>query len=112
MHVHDANDSRQLVGTSAVSIQGRSVFIVEQANLDLTAVFDASAVGDLIESFSLRSLDVRHPPLHLQLSQLKLIHAVRTAPGVYVSTTITLEDAYTNANLFKEKNWMMLSLKN
>jgi hypothetical protein len=51
---------------------------------------------------SRRGLDIRHPPLHLQLSQLKLIHAVRTVPGVYVSTTIAaLEDAYTNANLLE-----------
>jgi hypothetical protein len=43
------NGRRQLVGAYVVSIQGRSVFTVEQANLTLTAAFDATAAGDPIE---------------------------------------------------------------
>jgi hypothetical protein len=43
------NGRRQLVGAYVVSIQGRSVFTIEQANLALAAAFDASAAGDPIE---------------------------------------------------------------
>jgi hypothetical protein len=39
----------QLIGASVVSIQGRSVFTVKQADLALTAAFDASAAGDPIK---------------------------------------------------------------
>jgi hypothetical protein len=96
-----------------VSIQGGPVFTVEQAiaNLALTAAFDASAAGDPIEFvFASESrsdaVDCRRPPLHLQLSQLKRIHALRTVSGegdsASVSATVAaLEDAYTDADLFE-----------
>jgi hypothetical protein len=44
------NGRRQLVGAHVVSIQGRSVFTVAQANLALSATFDATAAGNPIES--------------------------------------------------------------
>ena len=52
------NGRRQLVGAYVVSIQGRSLFTVEQANLALPAALDATAAGNPIESFSLPSLDL------------------------------------------------------
>jgi hypothetical protein len=60
-------------------------------------------------SFLLPSLDLvdfRHPPLHLQLSQLKRIHALRTVSGEgdtesVSATAAALEDAYTDADLFE-----------
>jgi hypothetical protein len=80
------NGCRQLVGECVVSIQGRSVFTVEQAKLALTAAPDASPADIPIEFFfapESRSdaVDFRRPPLHLQLSQLKRIHALRTVSG-------------------------------
>ena len=105
------NGGRQLIGAYIVSIHGRSVFTVEQANLALTAAFDATAAGDPIEfAFAPESrsdaVDFRRPPLHLQLSQLKRIHAFRTVSGdgdsASVSATVAaLEDAYTDADLFE-----------
>jgi hypothetical protein len=105
------NGRRQLVGAYFVSIQGRPVFTVEQANLALTVAFDASATGDPIEFvFAPESrsdaVDFRRPPLHLQLSQLKRIHVLRTVSGegdsASVSATVAaLEDAYTDADLFE-----------
>jgi hypothetical protein len=105
------NGRRQLAGAYVVSIQGRPVSTVEQANLALTAAFDATAAGDHIE-FVLApesqsdAVDFRHPPLHLRLSQLKRIHALRTVSGegdsAYVSATVAaLEDAYADADLFE-----------
>jgi hypothetical protein len=47
-----SNGLRQLVGAYAVSIQGRSVLSVEQANRALTAASGASAAGDPIEFVS------------------------------------------------------------
>jgi hypothetical protein len=61
-------------------------------------------------SFSLPNIapiDFRRPPLHLELSQLKRIHALRTVSGegdsasVSTSTVAALEDAYTDADLFE-----------
>jgi hypothetical protein len=105
------NGRCQLVGAYAASIQGRSVFTVEQANLALTAAFDATAAGDPIEFvFAPESrsdaVDFRRPPMHLQLSQLKRIHALRTVSGegdsASVSATVAaLEDACTDADLFE-----------
>jgi hypothetical protein len=92
-----------------VSIQGRSVLTVEQANLALTAAFDATAAGDPIEfGFTPESrsdaVDFRSPSLHLQLSQLERIHALRTVSGngdsaSLSSTVVALEDVYTDADL-------------
>jgi hypothetical protein len=105
------NGRRQLVDAYVVSIQGHSVFTVEQANLALTTTFDARAAGDPIgfvfapESRS-DAVDLRRPPLHLQLSQLKRIHALRTVSGkgdsAFVSATVAaLEDVCTDADLFE-----------
>ncbi len=107
------NGRRQLVGAYVVSIQGRSVFTIEYANLALTATFDVTIPipGDPIEFvFAPESrsdaVDFRRPPLHLQLSQLKWIHALRTVSGegdsASVSATVAaLEDACTDADLFE-----------
>jgi hypothetical protein len=64
------NGRRQLIGAYVVSIQGRSVFTIEQANLALTAAFDAIAAGNPIEFvFAPESrsdaVDFRRLPLHL-----------------------------------------------
>jgi hypothetical protein len=61
----------------------RSVLTVEHANLAPTATLDASNRSDPIDFvFAPESrcdaVDFRHPPLHLLLSQLKRIHALRT----------------------------------
>jgi hypothetical protein len=77
---------RQLLGAYVVSVQGRSVFAVDQANLALTAAFDAGAAGDPIELvFAPESRSdavyFRRTPLRLQLSQLKRIHALRNIGG-------------------------------
>jgi hypothetical protein len=105
------NGRRQLVGAYVVSIQGRPVFTVEQANLALTIAFDASATGDPVEFVFAPvsrsdAVDFRRPPLYLQLSQLKRIHALRTVSregdSASVSATVSaLEDAYTDADLFE-----------
>jgi hypothetical protein len=94
-----------------VSTQGRSVLTVEQANLALTVAFDASAVGGPIEfviapESRSDAADFRRPPLHLQLSQLKRIHALRIVSGegdsASVSATVAaLEDACTDADSFE-----------
>jgi hypothetical protein len=94
-----------------VSIQGRSVFTVQQANLALTSTFDDSAAGDPVEFvFAPESrsdaVDFRRPPLHLQLSQLTRINALRTVSGEgdsasVFATAAALEDAYTVADLFE-----------
>jgi hypothetical protein len=97
-----------------LSIQGRPVFTVEQADLTPTATFDASKGNDPIDSvFAHESrsdtVDFRRLllPLHLQLSQLRRIHALRTISGegdsasVSTSTVAILEDAYTDANVFE-----------
>jgi hypothetical protein len=104
------NGARKLVGAYVASIQGRSVFSVEQANLALTAIFDASTGNDPIEFVFIPesrsdAVDFRRQPLRLQLSQLKRFHAPRTVSGEWdsasVSTTVApLEDAYTDADLF------------
>jgi hypothetical protein len=102
------NSRRQLVGAHVVSIQGRSVLTVEQAHLALTSAFNASAAGDPIklvfapESRS-DAVDFCRQPLHLQLSQLKWIQALRTVSGegdsASVSATVAaFEDAYTHAD--------------
>jgi hypothetical protein len=57
--------------SAPTSIQGRSVFTVEEANLALTTAYDTSAAGDPIEfAYEFRSdaVDFRLSPLHLQLS--------------------------------------------
>jgi hypothetical protein len=105
------NGRRQLVGAYIISVQGTPVFTVTQANLALSAAFDAAAPGDPIELvFAPESradaVDSRRPPLHLQLSQLKWIHALRTVSGEgdtpSVSATVAaLEDAYTDDDLFE-----------
>jgi hypothetical protein len=104
------NGRRQFVDAYE-SIQSRSVFTVEQANLAVNAAFDASAASVLIEFvFAPESrsdaVDFRRPPLHLQLSQLNRIRAIRTDSGggnsASVSLTVAaLEDAYTDADLFE-----------
>jgi hypothetical protein len=78
-------------------------------------------------SFSLPSLDLMlstcRPPLHLQLSQHKRIHALRTVSEEGDSASVSpfvaaLKDAYTDVDLFKRflefvgTNWMMLALMN
>jgi hypothetical protein len=88
-----------------VSIQGRSVFTVEQANLALTAAFNASTAGERIEFVFTResrsdAVDFLRPPI--QLSQLKRIHALGTVSGeedfASVSATVAaLEVACTDA---------------
>jgi hypothetical protein len=101
-----------LVGAHVVSIQGRSVFTAEQANLAPTATLDASKGSDPIDfvfapKYRSDAVDFRRPPLHLQLSQLKRIHALRTVSGergsasVSTSTVAALEDAYTDTDLFE-----------
>jgi hypothetical protein len=77
---------RQFIGAYVISIQDHPVFTVEQANLAISTAFDAAAPGDTIEFvFAVDSradaVDLRRPPLHLQLSQLKRIHALRTVSG-------------------------------
>jgi hypothetical protein len=64
------NGCRQLVSAYVVSIQGRSAFTVERANLALTAAFDATAAGDPIEFVFApvsrsNAVDFRRPPLYL-----------------------------------------------
>jgi hypothetical protein len=105
------NGCRPLVGAYVVSNQGRSVFTVEQANLALTTAFDASTAGDPIElvfapESRSNAVDFRRPPLQLQLSQLKRIHALRNVsgegdPASVSSTVAAFEDAYTDADLFE-----------
>jgi hypothetical protein len=69
------NGRRQLVGAYVVSIQDRSVFTVEQADMALTAAFDASAAGNPIEfvfapESSSDAVDFRRPNLHLTLEDM------------------------------------------
>jgi hypothetical protein len=80
------NCRHRIVGAYVVSIQGRSAFTVEQANLALTIAFDAIAAADSIEFvFSPKShsdaFDFRRL---LKLSQVKRIRPLRTviAEGV------------------------------
>jgi hypothetical protein len=95
-----------------VSIQGRSVSTLEQANLAPTATLDASKGSDPIDfvfapEYRSDAVDFRRPPLHLQLSQLKRIHALRTVSGeggsasVSSSTVAALDDAYTDDDLYE-----------
>jgi hypothetical protein len=42
------NGHHQIIGAYVVSIQGRSTFIVELANVALTATFDTIAAADSI----------------------------------------------------------------
>jgi hypothetical protein len=95
-----------------VSIQGRSVSTLEQANLAPTATLDATKRSDPIDFVSAPehhsdAVDFRRPPLHLQLSQLKRIHALCTVSGegdsasMSTSTVAALADAYTDADLFE-----------
>jgi hypothetical protein len=92
-----------------VSIQGRSV---EQASLAPTATLDASKGSDPIDfvfapEYRSDAVDFRCPPLHLQLSQLTRIHALRTVSGegdsasVSTSTVAAHAVAYTDADLFE-----------
>jgi hypothetical protein len=94
-----------------VSIRGCSVFTVEQANLAFTAALDDGAAVDHIEfvfapESRSHAVDFRRPPLHLQLSQLRRIHAPRNVSDEGGSTSVSgavaaLEDAYTEADLFE-----------
>jgi hypothetical protein len=74
------NGRRQLVGDYVVPIQGRSVFD-----------FAPESCSDAV--------DFRRPPLHLQLSQLKQIHALRTVSVERDSESVPLP--YTDADLFE-----------
>jgi hypothetical protein len=85
------NGRRQLVSTY---IQGRSAFAVKQVNLALTAAFNATAAcGPTEFVFAPESLsdavNFRRPPLHLQLCQLKRIHALRTVSGECDSASVS-----------------------
>jgi hypothetical protein len=111
----------QPVGTNVVC-RGRSAFTVVQASLALTAAFDASAVGDLIELVFAResrpdAINFRPPSLHIQLSPLnRFTLFVPSRGGDYasVSTVAALEDAYTDADLFEtiKANGIVLALSN
>ncbi len=123
------NGHRQIVGAYAVSIHGRTVFTVEQANLALTVAFNANAAGDPIELFSIPSL----APMQLTFvvqpcifnclnsrgSTLLLPFRGRAVlnlcllPSLHSRTRIlTTQICSKRFVRFVETNWMMLALMN
>lgn len=84
---------KRLVGAYLVSIGGVSVFSSTDALKELHKAFDNRHDDDELRiEFALEPLTEavshRRPPLHLQLSQLQRIHAVRVASGEDVTSAI------------------------